>query len=198
MEKETFTFFDYLPDELIIILFEILHNFPLSKINQRIESLYNKFIENVKCGKVIPENVFYNIVSEKTIEHLKDFIDMAERFATENLFINPISFQNESEMGLLKLMKHYINNVSIIYLNEKGYKDMYSAYHCILKTNNNKYILLKYSYSFTNSIIIKSADNWSKFYNKILDDESRNLLLNFNNYIKLNISKNELTNKNEF
>ena len=183
-----FTFFDYLPDELIVIVLQLLRDQELfHKFNNRIESLYNKFIENVKSGNINPDDAFNYDTSQKSIDSIMSLIKYIGNSPVTRFLIGDGTYTsvNKSNSELLEIIKYYMNNIIAIYLLNKNVTFLYTSYYYIGKSKKGEYISFTYNKGVKfGTIIIKYSNNWHKFYNKILTRDDRNLLLLRNNYLE--------------
>ena len=188
---ERSTYLDYLPDELINILFNYLNSEPriLCNLGNRYNNLYNMRIDNIKNGNIEPDDVFvtYNKMdflnkfkSEEYDDSIMD-LDLSETFnASLNFFV-----------GNIKFYKFYINDEIVEYnnwknfINECGLNRILYFYltptwtilgfvrFIIYKDTNKNYVYIKEQH-FNNNIEIHVYINkrWKIIYNQVKDLEN--------------------------
>lgn len=205
------SYLDWLPEELIFEIFYILKSdsINLANVNNRIGNMYNKLVDKIKNGYIEPDLAFgyeydsslkseiykfqvSGIFSKFIINTFRFILEFPESQTGQNLFIK---FN-----GLDIIVSYFYDNMSAmnscfdggkIYLNI-GVSQMKDGVcpdeaYIIAKNERNEYIYIEYSYLKSKEIksgcgSFTTSPNWKEFWNKILDDKAKLLLLDKNGY----------------
>ena len=182
---ETELYFDYLPGELMMIIFEYLGpNSRVFNVN-KYKDLYNKFVDKIKRGMVLPEYVFNNNTFID-IEDVKDDIEYiiydCDHIKNVNINGDSIGIQFTTlHVASKELKDKFIQKISadIVYLQILDGSDYQVIYIYCTKDKFYYYFecIENYGDDTTASldIIIKTSDNWYHFYNDILNEVTRDI-----------------------
>ena len=193
---DTSTYFDFIPDELIILIFTYTRSNII--INNRINNLYYKFIDNIKNGSIDPDDVFdstSDIDDAKkdllyNIKMLKSWalysVDCYLQLNNSDTFLDRTSPKiDASYEELSELMNKMAMTMTKIYLSIDTNIKYEVTRHLIFKNEESfVYVSIKYnSLIWIGSVIMKTEKNWKKFCTEILNAKLRKSLFLENRYI---------------
>jgi len=192
-------YFDFLPEELIEILFIYLKFDSIDFI--KISSDYRRIYDNaIQRGNIDPYTVFRKLCINENFK--KNLYDWAVRSSnililTEEdkkltgfnskilIHVNDIKMDDGNKEKLLKVIKNATDNIQYLYID---------AWYDIIRNNNvnikigklynGKYFLFSKFSSLTslNTLDFKTSSNWQDFWNKSLNNDLRQFLLEWNNF----------------
>jgi hypothetical protein len=197
-------YFDLLPDELILIIFEKSKSDTLKLIHfgERYKILINLFYDNLNKGKFDPYIVLkkndlykYKLPYDKNIKHeinldlhtnpqlTVNIVEHVRRSDTNSSYMKNTIIHKDNFKNILDLYSdnieyfYYFNNV---YLNNCWITDIAA------KTKSGEYIYIELSKVLLNrdtNIIIKHEKNWQIFWNNFISDDIKTKILIYNGYL---------------
>ena len=180
---ETELYFDYLPEELIMIILEFLG--PNSKVFNDLneyKDLYNKFIDKIKRGMVLPDYLFNS--TNDFIDSIVETYDFYSTLSTCSGVDILFNIDNDSGSINYKKVQRYFNIIRIYWHEEEEYSDGVE-YKYIFQSTDLKYIYFELITYVRKGIEIKilSSYNWCEFFTNVLPKELKNKLLKKNECI---------------
>ncbi len=185
MESIEYTFFESLPEELVMVLFNYLRkDSNLVIINERIKRIYDTHINNILNGNFDPDEIFDRSDYFSYLDILAEWIIANIRLDGSNDLIirdNIIEYRNKTPNELIEAIHEYTLNIKRIYLYKSIIdSDISSRSIYVLKSNKDEYIYINLCY-FSKYNFVKGSV-WKDFYKNILDNITRNYLLLNNDY----------------
>ena len=173
---------DYIPDELIeLILIELkTSSKSLSRLGDRYKCLYENFVNKIKKGLYDPIIVFKTIDDDNCIYVIMEILyETTYPGDHTNITIFGESCISEARDRILDDLHNVINELQYLFLNF----DVKEFSYMIFQTSK-EYVFI-HIHSRKNNVYsfdIKKSDNSKDFYNNILTDGAREMLLEFNGY----------------
>ena len=186
---DVLTYFDLIPDELIIIIF----TYTRSNINisNRLNNLYTVFIDNIKKGLVNPDDVFDSTTDiddpkKDLLYNIKMIKEWTSYSAVSYLQLNNNdTFLDRTSSKSYEVMSKIVMNMNKIYLKIYNTNAYEPTIHFIFRSEESFVYVRSEYYRLIciGSVTIKTEKNWKKFYTEILNEELRKSLFLENRYI---------------
>ena len=202
-------YLDILPDELITMLIHELKTtfLNLSYTHERYYMLYENFTDRIKNGKLSPTISFESSkLNKKQVKTLIDKIEFNMKIALVSPYEDGSTFIINNEKVNLnniymfeKIIRSKLNGNIICYFRVFAYSPDNNKFSTVILNNGNEYVLYESDESITKSEdTFVYSDNFDHFYiwfapqtriiimihfwNKVLTNDSRCLLLETNGY----------------
>ena len=173
---------DYIPDELIeLILIELKTSSKnLIRLGDRYKCLYENFVNKIKKGLYDPIIVFKTIDDTSCIYIIMEILyEITWQGDSTNIIIFGEHCTSIIRERILGDLHDIVGKLQYLFLN--FYDDKFT--YMIFQTSK-EYVFI-YIYQIENDgycYDIKKSDNSKDFYNNILTDGAREMLLEFNGY----------------